>query len=89
MLADRNLAQLSSEKLYLELLRHMQVLWPTTGLSSGSTGRVRGRIKEAEGDGNPIGRTIVPTNQDLSELPEPKPPTKEYTLVGHWPLAHM
>ena len=51
--------------------------------------RVRGRIEEAEGVGNPIGRTIVPTNQDLSELPEPKPPTKVHTRAGLKPPAHV
>jgi hypothetical protein len=37
-------------------------------------GRVRGRIEETEGHGNPIGRPTVSTNLDLWELPEIKPP---------------
>jgi hypothetical protein len=52
-------------------------------------GRVRGRIEETEGDGNPIGRSRVSTNPDPSELPETKPPTKEHTWAGLWPAAHM
>jgi hypothetical protein len=36
-------------------------------------------IEGNEGDCNPIGRTTVSTNLDLSELPETKPPTKNHT----------
>ena len=52
-------------------------------------GRVRGRIEGAEGDSNPIGRTTVSINQDLSEFPKTKPPTMENAWVGPLPLAHM
>jgi hypothetical protein len=52
-------------------------------------GRVRGRVKRAEGDGNPIGRTTVSTNPDSSELPEAKPPSKEHTWAGLWPWAQV
>ena len=45
-------------------------------------GRVRGRIKGAEGDGNPIGRATVRTNPDPLELSETKPPTKEHAQAG-------
>jgi hypothetical protein len=51
-------------------------------------GRVRGKIEGAEVAGNPIGRTTLSTNPDPSELPETKPPTKEYTQAGLRPLAH-
>ena len=50
--------------------------------------RVRGRTEGAEGDGNPIGRTIS-TNPDSWELQETKPPTKEHKWVGLRPQAHM
>jgi hypothetical protein len=47
-------------------------------------GKIRGRTEEAEGDGNPIGRTTVLTNLDPWELPETKPLTKEHTWAGPW-----
>jgi len=51
-------------------------------------GGVRGRTEGAEGDGNPIGRT---TKQPIGspELPETKPPTKEYTWRDPWIQTHM
>ena len=51
-----------------------------------SNGRVRGRTEGAEGDCNPIGRTTISTNQTPTlELPESKPPIKEYT----WLQLHL
>ena len=35
-------------------------------------------MEGTEWDGNPIGRPIVSTNRNHWELPETKPPTKEY-----------
>jgi hypothetical protein len=52
-------------------------------------GRVRERLEGAKGDGNLIGRTTVSTNMDPSGLPEAKPPTKEHTWAGPWPLTHL
>ena len=52
-------------------------------------GRVRGRIEETEGDGNPIGRPTVSTNLDCWELPETEPPTRQHTQAGLRPLAHI
>jgi hypothetical protein len=52
-------------------------------------GRVRERIEGTGGDGNPIGKPIVSTNQDPWVLPETKPPTKEHTQAGLRPWAHM
>jgi hypothetical protein len=52
-------------------------------------GRVMRRIEEAEGDGNPIGRTTVSTNQDPWKFLQTKPPTKEHTQTCLWSLAHM
>ena len=43
-------------------------------------GRVGGRIEEAGEDGKPKERATVSTN-DLSELPETTPPTKEHTWI--------
>jgi hypothetical protein len=50
--------------------------------------RVWGRTEGAEGDCNPIRRTITPTNLVPLELPEVKPPNKEHTRAGLWP-GHM
>jgi hypothetical protein len=52
-------------------------------------GRVRGRTKIAERDGNPIGRKTVSNNLDPSELPETKPKPKEHTWTGSWLQAHV
>ena len=54
-------------------------------------GRVKGRIVGVERDGIAIGITTVTTNPNPSELPETKPPTKEYTWVGLWQIgrAHV
>ena len=79
MLVERSLAWLSSEKLYQQL----QQLTETIGLSLGNPyGRVRGRIEEAEGDGNSIERPTVSANPDHWELPETEPSTKEHTGAG-------
>jgi hypothetical protein len=51
--------------------------------------RVRGRIKGAKGNCNPIGRPTVSTNPGPSELPETKPPTKVYIWTDLRPPAHM
>jgi hypothetical protein len=48
--------------------------WTEHGVSNGG---VRERTEEAEGDCKPIGRRTIPTNHP--ELPQTKPPTKEYT----------
>jgi hypothetical protein len=45
-------------------------------------GRVRRRIKEAEGNFSPTGRTIVSTNLDPTELTESKSLTKEHMVLG-------
>ena len=47
-----------------------------------SYGRVRGRIKRAEGEGNPIGRSTVSTNLENWEPLETKLPTKEHTQTS-------
>jgi hypothetical protein len=44
--------------------------------------RARGRIEGTEGGSNPIGRPTASTNLDTRELPETKPPTKNYTRAG-------
>jgi hypothetical protein len=80
VLADRSLACLSSERLYQQLTEtdadaHSQ----TWNGGQGPYGRVRGRIRDTEGDGNNIGRPTVSTNLDSWELPETKSPTKEHT----------
>jgi hypothetical protein len=46
---------------------------------------IRGRIEGAKGEGNPIGRPAVSTNQDPLELPGAEPPTRQYTQVGTRP----
>jgi hypothetical protein len=67
----------------------MQILianhWTEVGDPSG---KVRGQIEEAEGYCNPVGRPKISTNQDLWELPETKPPTKEHTCADLCPLPH-
>ena len=60
--------------------------WAEVG---GSYGRIRRRIEGLLGDGNPIGRPTVSTNQDPWELPETKPPTKEHTWTGPRTPTHM
>ena len=42
--------------------------------------RVRERIEGAERVCNPIGRTAISINQNISEIPWSKPPIKEHTL---------
>ena len=44
-------------------------------------GRVRGRIEEAEGDGNPIGRTTVSSYLDTWEAPRDKA-TNQREYIG-------
>jgi hypothetical protein len=48
-------------------------------------GRVLGRTEGAEGDCYAIGRKIISTNPDPSELPEANLPTKEHIWSGLWP----
>jgi hypothetical protein len=45
-------------------------------------GRVCRRTEGAEDDGHPIGRAMVSTNVDPSELPETEPPTKRELVHG-------
>jgi hypothetical protein len=47
-------------------------------------GGVRGRSEEVEGVCSSIGRTALLTSQITPELPETKPPTKEYTRRDPW-----
>ena len=67
----------------------MQILtakhWSEVRGSGDPYGRVRGRIEEAEGDANPIGRTTVSANLNPWELPKSEPPTKEHTWAGPRP----
>ena len=42
-------------------------------------GRVRASTVRAEGDCNPIGRTAIPANWTLPNLPGTKALTKDYT----------
>lgn len=51
-------------------------------------GWLRRRIEGIEGDGNSIGKVIVPNNLDLWEFPEIKPTTKGHTFAGLRPLEH-
>jgi hypothetical protein len=48
--------------------------------------RTREKTKRAKGCWNPIVRTL---EQDHSELPETKPPTKEYTWKEPWLQIYM
>ena len=50
---------------------------------------VRGRIKEAEEEGDPIGRPIVSTNSDPRELLETEPPISQHTGPCPKPPAHI
>jgi hypothetical protein len=54
-------------------------------------GRVRGRLEGAEGDCNPLRRTIstIWTLLPPPELPGIKLPTKEYTWRRPWLQLHM
>jgi hypothetical protein len=45
--------------------------------------RLRGRTAGTEGDCNPIGRTTISSNPDISEHPETKPPTKNIHCMAH------
>jgi hypothetical protein len=53
-----------------------------------SNGEIRTRTEGAKGVYNPIGRTTISTSQ-TPELPETKPPTKEYTWRDPWLQLHM
>ena len=90
MLADRSLAWLSSERLYLQLTKTdadtYRQHWTETG---GPYGRVRGRIEGTERDGNLIERPTVSINLDPWELPETEPPTQEHTWAAPRSQAHM
>jgi hypothetical protein len=71
----------------------MQILTANLGSEPGDpNGRVMGKTAGAEGDCNTIGRTIstnwIP-HPHPPELPETKPPTKEYTWMGPWLQLHM
>ena len=63
MLADRNLAWLSSERLYQHLTEADADTYsqPLDDLRN-HNGRVRGRTKAAEGDCSPIERTTITTH---------------------------
>jgi hypothetical protein len=73
-----------------KLLRQMQIIianhWTEV---ADSYGRLRERIEGIEEDGNPIGRSTVSNNSELWELPETNLQTKEYTLAGLRPQAHV
>jgi hypothetical protein len=49
----------------------------------------RERTGGAEWVCNPMGRTIISTNQTSPELPGTKQPTKEYTRMDTWLELHM
>lgn len=52
-------------------------------------GRFRRKIEGPEGNSNPRGRQILPTNLKPWKLPENELPTKEQTWAGLWSLAYM
>ena len=52
-------------------------------------GGIRGRTEGTKGVFNPIGRTTISTDQIIPELPETKPPTKEYTWRDTWLQLHI
>ena len=52
-------------------------------------GWIRGRIKEAEGEGDPIWRTSVSINLDTKELSETKAPTGQHTQAGSSHPVHI
>ena len=84
VLADRNLAWLSSERLDQQLTEteadtHTQALdWGHADFYE----RVRGGVEGAEEDCNSIGRSTASTNLDCWELSETNPSTKEHTWSG-------
>jgi hypothetical protein len=47
------------------------------------------RMEEAEEKSNPTGRPAVSSNLNPWELPDAKPPTRQYACTGLKPLAHM
>jgi hypothetical protein len=81
-LADRSLVWLSP-KMFLQHL--IQILLASHLTEPGNPNRrARGRTKGAEGNCNPIVRTISTNQPDPPELPGTKPPTKEYTWKDLW-----
>jgi hypothetical protein len=65
------------------------ILTPSHWIEVGdSYGGIRGRIKEAKGEGDPIGRPAVSTNIDSRELLETEP-IQEHTQADLRPLTHM
>jgi hypothetical protein len=71
---------LSSERLYQQVTETDTILTANHWTEVGDPyGRVKGRIKETGGNGNPIGRQTVSTILDPWELSDTKPPTKDHT----------
>ena len=63
----------------------MQILPPNHGLRSGTLIEEQGKgLKELNGDGNPIGISIISTNLDPSKLPETV--TNQRAYMG-WSMA--
>ena len=58
-------------------------------LNGNPYGRVRGRIKAAEGNGNPIRRPTVSINLDPWKISETDLQDKEHAQAGPRRLAHM
>ena len=88
MLTDRSIALLSSQWLYpaADSYRH-RYPQPNFRQSFGTLMEEWGRIESPERDGNPHMSTI--RGLDLWEFSETELPTKEHTLAGTRPLAHM
>ena len=85
MFTDRSLPWLSSERLYQQLTETDTDTYtqrtPNHSTEVGDPyGGIRGRVEEAEGEGDSIGRPAVSTDPDPWELPETELPTK--TILG-------
>jgi len=68
-------------------LRQIQILAANHWTEFGNPhGWIRGRIKEAERESNPLGRPAVSTNPDPRELPETEPRTQNMhgPIQGPW-----
>lgn len=50
---------------------------------------MRGRIEEAAGESNPIGRPAIPANPDSRELPEMEPQTRNIYCLSEAPGAYI
>jgi hypothetical protein len=64
----------------------MQIFTPNQWTEAADLcGWIRGKLEEAEEEGNPVGGPAVSINVDLRDLPDTGPPTRQYTSADMSP----